>query len=342
MVALRRLTRLPVRLFLADARTADRKTVEVEVREQMVSASEDENWTNGSGGVKVLILEHAMAAVRLGFVDFLNAFPTGNVRSKVTGRESIQTGTVHFLGSQVVPLVASLRGMQRFDADRLLRKFSPLLDSERASASEAERSDLVKVVRGAVARLSSLWESEAVVSLGHIVRCIHETGLLELPSELRDVLETQGELVEPLHGQPGLEDEEDPFLGAWKTAMDVEFDQFERYYNYAVGRSDLDTHQGVKGLEFQRVLVILDDSNARGFMFDYGKLFNASPLSDDDQKLIAAGEESTIDRTRRLLYVACSRAKNSLAVLLYSNDSEAAGATALGSGWFSEDEVVRL
>ena len=44
------------------------------------------------------------------------------------------------------------------------------------------------------------------------------------------------------------------------------------------------THQGVKGLQFDRVLAILDDDEARGFLFSYEKLFGAKETSDTDKK----------------------------------------------------------
>ena len=36
---------------------------------------------------------------------------------------------------------------------------------------------------------------------------------------------------------------------------------------YFSGKARFDTHQGVKGREFDRVMVIMDDSEAKGFTF---------------------------------------------------------------------------
>jgi DNA helicase II / ATP-dependent DNA helicase PcrA len=52
----------------------------------------------------------------------------------------------------------------------------------------------------------------------------------------------------------------------------VPFSQVEDYARYISGASGFDTHQGVKGLEYPRVLVIIDDEDARGFMLSYEKL----------------------------------------------------------------------
>lgn len=102
------------------------------------------------------------------------------------------------------------------------------------------------------------------------------------------------------------------------------------------------THQGVKGLEFDRVLVILDDSDARGFLFSYDKLFEAKPLSDTDRKHLAEATEGGITRTRRLLYVTCTRAKHSLALVAYTEDPDALIAAAVRNQWFAREEIETL
>lgn len=86
--------------------------------------------------------------------------------------------------------------------------------------------------------------------------------------------------------------------------------------------SEFGTHQGVKGLEFDRVLAVLDDKSAGGFLFKYEKLFRVEPASTSDIKNEVEGKDSSITRTQRLFYVICSRAKKSLAVVAYTKDKE--------------------
>ena len=102
------------------------------------------------------------------------------------------------------------------------------------------------------------------------------------------------------------------------------------------------THQGVKGLEFPRVMVIMDDAQARGFLFSYEKLFGAKAQSDTDVKNKREGKDTSITRTARLFYVACTRAQKSLAVVAYTANVESVKNTALSNGWFSEDEIYIL
>ena len=99
------------------------------------------------------------------------------------------------------------------------------------------------------------------------------------------------------------------------------------------------TEQGVKGLEYPRVMVIIDDSEARGFMFSYNKLFGTKELTPADIRNIDSGKETGIDRTRRLFYVACSRAEESLAVVVYTNFPEIIKDGVIKKGWFKESEI---
>ena len=105
------------------------------------------------------------------------------------------------------------------------------------------------------------------------------------------------------------------------------------------GQAAFDTHQGVKGLEFDRVMVIMDDADARGRWFSYEKLFGVLPETPVDVRNKREGKDTSIDRARRLFYVTCTRAKHSLAVLAYSEEPAKVKNTALSKGWFKEDEI---
>jgi len=106
------------------------------------------------------------------------------------------------------------------------------------------------------------------------------------------------------------------------------FSQIKPLRDYLAGRTRFDTHHGVKGLEFDRVMVIMDDTAARGFMFKYEDLFGGKT------------DGRVLDGTKRLFYVTSSRAKKSLALVAYSSNPERVKRFVLDQGWFSEDEVI--
>ena len=126
---------------------------------------------------------------------------------------------------------------------------------------------------------------------------------------------------------------------ALRNALSVSFDVLERYSAYVTDTTRFATHQGVKGLEFPRVMVIMDDIEAKGFLFSYEKLFGAKPKTDSDIKNEEEGKDTSIMRTARLFYVACTRAQKSLAAIAYTENIEAVKETAISHGWFTENEI---
>lgn len=78
-----------------------------------------------------------------------------------------------------------------------------------------------------------------------------------------------------------------------KKALSVPFDEMERYATYVSDSSRFATHQGVKGLEFPRVMVILDDTESRGFLFSYEKLFGAKKQTATDLKNEKEGKDTS-------------------------------------------------
>jgi DNA helicase-2/ATP-dependent DNA helicase PcrA len=76
------------------------------------------------------------------------------------------------------------------------------------------------------------------------------------------------------------------------------------YYEYYNNLSPYSTQHGIKGAEFDNVLVILD--NGKWNKYNFQHYFEKTP-----------GKESIIERTKKLFYVCCSRAKNNLVVYTY-------------------------
>jgi DNA helicase-2/ATP-dependent DNA helicase PcrA len=166
---------------------------------------------------------------------------------------------------------------------------------------------------------------------------LRTTGLFELQATLRAAL--NAEERKPGIQEGVLEDEE---ISAWDAVLSVNFSQVERYASYTTGSSPFGTHQGVKGLEFPHVMVIIDDSGARGFLFSYDKLFGLKAKSEADRKNEAEGADTAIGRTRRLFYVICSRAQDSLAIVAYAHNPQQLKNFVVSEGWFDEQEVEIL
>lgn len=327
-----------VRLFLATS-DSNRDAVENKVRIHMAGLRETDDWTRDNGAnVKTLILEHAMAARRLGFEDFLGAFAEDvDLRSAIMSRDGANSPEAHFLGNQLVPLVNALTSNDLYQADLILKKYSPLLNNSLGQTIPSPGRTQVDQARSGVKEFADGLRPVDNPTLAKLLQLVQGSGLLAIP----DVL--VGALASVISNSPtDSADEVDPEQVAWARALMVHSTQFEKFFEYVSGRTQYDTQQGVKGLEFPRVLVILDDAEARGFLFSYDKLFGTRDLSPTDTANIASGIDSVIARSRRLLYVACTRAISDLAVVLYSGNLSSARQTAVDSGWFDESEISEI
>jgi DNA helicase-2/ATP-dependent DNA helicase PcrA len=74
-------------------------------------------------------------------------------------------------------------------------------------------------------------------------------------------------------------------------------------------------------------------------MFAYDKLFGTKAKTKTDLENEVAGKETTVDRTRRLFYVTCSRAEQSLAVVYYTSEPTLARDAMIRQQWFEPAEI---
>jgi len=190
-----------------------------------------------------------------------------------------------------------------------------------------------------VEELQSMWSNEGSPHLLDLVKKVYELEILNVPDVLLPIMQRNDEYSDAPVDEEGDINLE---IDAWDITLQTSFSQLVAYDEYISDKSRFGTHQGIKGLEFPRVMVILDDDEAGGFLFSYEKLFGAKELSDNDKKKKKEGNDSTPERTRRLFYVTCSRAEKSLAVVAYTENPKAVKEFAISKGWFCEAEVVDI
>lgn len=327
------------RQFLVeDEENVDRAAIESLVATKMVVAASDIKWTDTSE-VKTLTLEHHMAARRGGFHGFfeplygISKFKTGLLNGTLSG--------VAFFARQVLPLIQALRLDDRFAVARIVRGLSPILSPQILKNSSSSLKD-VRTAQSAAELLFSLWDDGADPLLKDVLATIVETRLFVVPDVFAPIVnrsEMRKAQASGIHEEVA---ETNPEVEAWEQALSAPFSQLHSYVEYISDRSTFGTHQGIKGLEFPRVMVVLDDNEARGFMFSYDKLLGAKAPTITDEKNKEAGKETSIDRTRRLLYVTCSRAKDSLAIVVYTSESRKIADYVRALGWFEDEEIVTL
>ena len=150
-----------------------------------------------------------------------------------------------------------------------------------------------KTVVNQMTRLSQLRENSTV---GEVVDFVMQDGLLRKPRRLQ-ALEDRIALAE----DPERAERDSVFLSSLRDIPYLEVIKFEQYLN---NETPFSTNHGVKGEEYDDVLVVLDDRLWNQYKFE-------SVLADDTSK-------TQFQRSLNLLYVSCSRAKRNLVVLALS------------------------
>lgn len=111
----------------------------------------------------------------------------------------------------------------------------------------------------------------------------------------------------------------------YKQVCDVRYQEFRNVFDYLEGFLPFSTQHKTKGSEFSNVLVMLDNGKWNQYNFKY--LFERN------------GTDSVKQRSEKIFYVCCTRAKEKLAVF-FPNPTLKTVENALE--WFGEDNVVNL
>lgn len=322
------------RLFVFPIDVPDKPTLEQRVRGYMAEVTDDEDWIDASK-CKILTLEHHMAARRMGFLRMFEAL--ASVDEYRTGFLDGSFAPTRFFTHHVLPLVTAHRKGDKFMVTKLVRESSPLLSKETLKNTDKPVAQL-RTTQAAIDSLMSLWAS-GEPTCAALVANIAETNLFAIPDNLKAALAAKQAVPEETSDA----EKDDPIsdqMAALVAFLDCPFSEIAPYAAYVAHEAPFDTHQGVKGLQFERVMVLMDDDEARGFLFGYDKLLGAKAPTATDIKNVNEGKETSLDRTRRLFYVTCSRARSSLALVAYSPDPAAVRTHVIANEWFAADEVL--
>lgn len=235
------------------------------------------------GELKVLFLTHRLIARKAGYEALWNAY---NERGGFT-RDRFQGGEdpiASFFVERIEPVIDSWR------QGKVGRTISLLCDRPKPIAAQKEKAR----VKTALDKLIALIDGHATV--GAILKHIQAEELVPLLDDLRKGISTAVALAEV--GTP--EAEHQAFIA---KLLAIPYAEISKYRAVLQNSLPYSTKHGVKGDEFQNVLVILDDAGANWNQYSFGKLLTGTDTN-----------EGRIKRSRNLFYVCCSRAKDKLIV----------------------------
>lgn len=303
-----------VRVFILNKNLENKLSQEQIIREKMSLICQDLEWKDIKN-VKTLVLEHAMAANRSGFGNFFLPLSQDSIiRDNLLQNSGIN---IPFLLEQFLPLINSIKKNNNFEVMRILEKYSPLMNNEITSNNFKDLKRNIKDLN-----------VNEDISIETLLSDINRKRLLEIPDDIKNGLNYDSK-------DNDYKDKD----SLWNKALKASLKELMQYNLYIKGKLGFDTHQGVKGLEFNRVMTILDDEESNGFLFRYNKLLGTESLSDTDRKNIESGKDNVLSRTARLFYVICSRAEESLAIVVYSNKPSELKNNLIDSEFFSKDEI---
>lgn len=318
------------RLFIipVDGRRTERLS---QIRRWLAIANNDPLWLRDEdeADVRVLVLVHRMAARRLGFPGIYAAL---NDNAPASLKDGLLDGTAWVLRpfiTYLLPLVLDFQSGANFEVIAALRRKCPLLSGDKLAAENV--AGLLGKLEGAVRLLAVMFGQGSKSTISDVITFVQEQELAELDDRYIRHLSAQTCVNDGDEGSS-----EQASVAAFLACPAAEL---WGYRTYIEGQSPFATQQGVKGAEFQRVLVILDDEESDYNLFSYGKYFGVVPLSAKDEENRAEGADSVVGRTRRLFYVCCSRAVQDLAVVFFTPNIEAAKAAITARGIFPVDEI---
>lgn len=111
----------------------------------------------------------------------------------------------------------------------------------------------------------------------------------------------------------------------YNRVKDVQYNEFRKLYDYLEGKTPFSTQHKTKGTEFNNVLVILDNGGWNKYNFE--------------NMFLNTGTESVLERTQKIFYVCCTRAKENLAVFYHNPIPEV---VTKATEWFGNDNVLAL
>ena len=247
-------------------------------------------WDLRPEHAKELYLTHRLISRKAGYDELLGVFDAraSFFRDRMISGED---ETIAFFIDKVEPLIAAWRAGDQPKAITQLQKndFKLENNADKKSARMA---------------LDELVKLQATGSIGDVLKHLHATKLFPLLDDL--AFRLGGGVVTTPEGDVEAAEREERDQVFYKALFALPYAQVAAYAAFFLQHTPFATKHGVKGAEFDTVLVILDDDGANWNIYSFAKY-----LSDEDK----TKNLKRWQRSRNVFYVCCSRAKVNLAVI---------------------------
>lgn len=250
---------------------------------------------------KILLLTHRGIASKLGYENLLAVYDSLDFgRDRLFNKEELFS---NFILTKIESLV-------RFYSEKNYRDFIKQLGID---GFKMNSHDDKKVIQSTMNSLIELRKDKPV---GEVLKYVFENNLVTKPIRI-DEFEIEIAKAE-------LDEEDAKKKRFYDALMKIQYSEFILVNNYIENFTPYATKHGVKGAEYENVLVVIDDNSWNQYKFN-------------DVFANNRANQGRYDRTLNLLYVCCSRAENNLTILSLSSIDIKAMQTI--SHWFGEKNV---
>ncbi|HEM7567119.1 TPA: ATP-dependent helicase [Serratia marcescens] len=262
-------------------------------------------WNFSSETSRILMLTHKVMASEQGYETLVNAF------SNSDSLFNLENNHISYLVNTLLPALGSFE-------EGLYGKMFLALGTNAPKIQKATDKVVWK------ANFDALSELKEEGSIGEVLAHLKTMS----PSILPDKIST---LEDRLDMSESDEISQNRSLNELQKLRDVPFKELIAFDKFIKNHTPFSTKHGVKGAEFDNVLVVL----GRGWnLYNWDQLFTWLYTTCPENKIDA------LERNRNLFYVACSRPKHHLTVLItqhLSNES-----LALLNQWFGHETIQSL
>lgn len=274
---------------------------------------------------KCLFLTRQMIAHRLGFSK-LNRLFNGEYAS-FNSQEAFKKGS-HFvlkpILSVLLPLVEAHSANDRIGMIKIMREHSPLLDPKGIN-EQCLVYEVIEKARHAIDMLVKIWPTGSIKNVLSIARQYKLINVNERLAEHLDRSPREEAYDDIRHSQEKADWLIDTFL-TYKT------DELLSYRNFICDFTTFSTQHGVKGDEFEKVLVVFDDIEANWNNYSFSRLLTPRV----QEKEPTDGQRQ---RSLNLAYVCFSRAIQDLRIILFTINPMKAKQELIDKGLFFDYQI---
>jgi DNA helicase-2/ATP-dependent DNA helicase PcrA len=255
--------------------------------------------------VKVLMLTHRVLGDQQGYTHLVNAF------GSLEGLTTLDDPHLKFFVEVLEPLCKAFNNRRYAEMFRVLDARVPQINgsTDKANWNSAMR-EIVAARAGTVK---------------DVLEVVRKHGLPPLPERLLN-REEGGDVVDPKESASRL-------FSHLDQLMSVPYEEVKLFAMFLAKDAPFATKHGVKGAEFENVIVVA----SRGWtQYDFNGMLELRAAKAE----LSQDEKQRLQRNLNLFYVACSRAKDRLVVLFTQRLSETALCTLVD--WFGAENVRSL